>query len=459
MKVLVLDGNENQAVACVRSLARAGHEVSVGADTSWSKAGWSRFARATFRYTPPQRDAEALVEAVAAEAARTRNTQEASRARGRSEASRERSTREASSARGTPEAPSEREVSSERGTLVLPLTERTTLPLSAAREKIFAAGGLLVLPPHETVLRAFDKRQTTRLAASLGVAVPRTESITDRERAREFAARAHYPVVLKPRSSEELTAAGAVRATGAPAYARDAREFVSAFDALRRRCTEVLAQEFVEGAGAGYFALMREGEPRAEFAHRRLRDVRPTGSGSALRESVAVGARLREAGLAVLRELRWHGVAMVEFRVRADGTPVFLEVNGRFWNSLALAVHAGADFPAMLARMAETGDVEPSFDYRAGVRCRWLLGDFRHLLEVMRGAPAGFPGRFPARGRTLLDFLKPVAGTFHDNFSADDPAPELGDWLDFIFRRLPARARTRGGEPKDLHAQSGFSLP
>ena len=46
MNVLVLDGNENQAVACVRSLARAGHRVIVGtpeqiADDieAWFKAG------------------------------------------------------------------------------------------------------------------------------------------------------------------------------------------------------------------------------------------------------------------------------------------------------------------------------------------------------------------------------------------------------------------------------------
>ena len=417
MRVLVLDGNENQAVACVRSLARAGHEVCVGSDCSWSKAGWSRFARGAFRYVAPQRDAEAFVESVARETVRA------------------------------------------RGTLVLPMTERTTLPLSARREKIFEAGGRMVLPAHATVVRAFDKRQTTRLAESLGLTVPQTALICDREQAVAFAERARFPVVLKPRTSEEVTAGGALRATGGPVYARDAREFVAAFDELTRRCSSLLAQEFVEGAGAGYFALMREGEVRLEFAHRRVRDVRPTGSGSAVRESVAVQTALREAGLAVLRALRWHGVAMVEFRVRADGVPVFLEVNGRFWNSLPLAVYAGADFPAMLAEMAERGDTEPRFDYRAGVRCRWLLGDFRHLLEVMRGKPAGFPGEYPTRLKTLREFLTPVAGTFHDNFSARDPAPELGDWLDFALRRLPARALKNRGAHDDRHAQSNFSLP
>jgi predicted ATP-grasp superfamily ATP-dependent carboligase len=418
MRVFVLDGNENQAVACVRSLARSGHAVRVGSDAGWSKAGWSRHARGSFRYPAPQRDAEGFVARVVEELGRETG-----------------------------------------GALVLPMTERTTLPLSAERQRVFAAGGSLVLPPHETVLRAFDKRETTRLADSLGVETPRTQTLSERAGAAEFAARARYPVVLKPRTSEELTAGGGVRATGSPAYARDAREFVAAFDDIRRRCSEVLAQEFVEGGGAGYFALMREGEPRMEFAHRRIRDVRPTGSGSAVRESVAVEARLREAGLAILRALKWHGVAMVEFRVRADGTPVFLEVNGRFWNSLPLAVYAGADFPRALAEMAGRGDVTPSFDYREGVRCRWLLGDFRHLLEVMRGAPEGFPGAFPARWKTLVDFVTPVAGTYHDNLSASDPLPEAGDWLDFFFRRLPARARKRAALREDVHAQRRFSLP
>jgi predicted ATP-grasp superfamily ATP-dependent carboligase len=200
----------------------------------------------------------------------------------------------------------------------------------------------------------------------------------------------------------------------------------------------VIVQEFVEGRGVGYFALMRHGELRAEFAHRRLRDVRPTGSGSSLRISTAPDPHLREAALAMLTALRWHGVAMVEFRQRDDGTPVFLEINGRFWNSLALAVYAGADFPAWIAEMADAGDVASAPSYQIGVRCRWLLGDVRHLIEVFRGAPEGFPGRFPGRLATLASFLRPVGGTKHDNFTWRDPLPELGEWLDFFGRRVPA---------------------
>jgi predicted ATP-grasp superfamily ATP-dependent carboligase len=415
MRVLILDGNENQAVASVRSLTRAGHRVSVGASAAWSKAGWSRYCHSSFTYTAPQQDAKAFITRIAEEAAR------------------------------------------EPGTLILPMTERTTLPLSLHREKVFAAGAKMVLPPHETVLRAFDKQETTRLAASLGIAVPQTTLISNISEARSVAESIHYPAVLKPRSSEEISESSRITATGPPAYARNAQEFAAAYEELSKRCSSALAQEFVEGEGAGYFALMREGQLRAEFAHRRIRDVRPTGSGSAVRASVQPDKRIREAALAILSALKWHGVAMVEFRQRADGTPVFLEVNGRFWNSLPLAVYAGADFPRMLAHMAEYGDVEPQMSYSEGVRCRWMLGDFRHLLEVMRGAPRGYAGRFPSRLRALVSFITPARGTFHDNFSLDDPLPELGDWVDFLFRRMPASLAKRASDRKDFNVERRYS--
>ena len=397
MRILVLDGHENQAVACVRSLARAGHHVVVGAETRWSKAGWSRDCAGTFRYPRPQHDAAAFVEAVAREAAR------------------------------------------EPGTLVLPMTEATTLPLSRERPIVEAAGGSMVLPPHDVVLRAFDKSATTELARSLGIDVPRTAMISSLAEARDHSTALRYPVVLKPRSSQECGANGAVRTTGGPMYARAPDELLCAWRAISQRCASALAQEYVEGAGVGYFALMRHGQLRAEFAHRRLRDVRPTGSGSALRISTAVDPHVRAHALAILEALGWHGVAMVEFRVRPDGTPVFLEVNGRFWSSLALAVHAGVDFPARLAQMAAHGDVEPVASFREGVRCRWIVGDVRHLIAVWRGAPDGYPSRFPGRLATLASVLTPMRGTFHDNFTWRDPLPELGDWLG-LLRKAAAQA-------------------
>jgi predicted ATP-grasp superfamily ATP-dependent carboligase len=396
VKVLVLDGNENQSVAATRSLGRAGYHVTVGADTTWSKAGWSRFANASFQYVAPAADAETFVQAVGAW------------------------------------------IRAQPGSFVMPMTERTTLPLSLHRSSLMESGARFVLAPHPTILRAFDKEAVRLLARELDIAVPETRLVCDADQAREAAASIGYPVVLKPRTSEEVGPDGQPRTTGAPRYASSPSELALAFADLRQRTSEVLVQTFVEGEGTGYFALLNHGELRAEFAHRRIRDVRPTGSGSAVRESIPVAADLRDAGLRMLQALEWHGVAMVEFRRRPDGSLVLLEVNGRFWNSLALAIHAGVDFPRMLADLAFKGDVEPNTSYQAGVRCRWIVGDLRHLIAVMAGPPRGYPGRFPSRARTLVDVIVPHPGMRHDNFQITDPLPGIGDVLDFGLRQLPA---------------------
>jgi predicted ATP-grasp superfamily ATP-dependent carboligase len=389
MRILVLDGNQNQAVACVRSLAAHGHDIWVGESQSWSKAGWSRYCSGSFQYASPQNHAEKFLSDIAFHAKK------------------------------------------EPGTLVLPTTEATTALISKNRQMFAQVGARFVLPDHADLVRAFDKRQTTELAQSLGITVPKTCTATSVEGLTAVSENMRFPLVLKPRTSLEQSAQG-VHATGRPKYARDANEALSVFTQMARHCSAVLVQEFVEGTGTGYFALMNQGELRAEFAHRRIRDLHPTGSGSVLRESILPTRQIREISLAMLNALNWHGVAMIEFRLREDGVPVFLEVNGRFWHSLALACYAGVDFPALLARMGEFGDVQPCQSYKVGVRCRWLVGDFCHTLEVLKGRPQGFPGKFPRRLPTLLAELTPKPGTFHDNFEWKDPLPELGDWIRLI---------------------------
>jgi predicted ATP-grasp superfamily ATP-dependent carboligase len=283
MKILVLDGNQNQAVACVRSLARHGHIVHAGESQPWSKAGWSRYASGSFRYPAPQIDPQAFVASIRAEAAK------------------------------------------QPGTLILPMTELATLLLSEYRESLIDAGARLVLPDHSDLLRAVDKGYTTQLAESLGVAIPHSSLATSSEEAREICRQLHFPVVLKPKSSQEQSASGALRTTGRPVYARNVDELMAAFARIGQYSASVLVQEFIEGTGTGYFALMNNGEVRAEFAHRRIRDVHPTGSGSALRESILPTAQIREASLAMLRALHWHGVRWSKSGSAKTEYPSFLK--------------------------------------------------------------------------------------------------------------------------------------
>lgn len=181
MNILVLDGNQNQAVASVRSLASAGHKVFAGEATAWSKASWSRACCGAFEYPSPQKSVQAFVQAIAAF------------------------------------------VRDKPGTLLLPMTELTTLPLSAQRDFLISAGAQLILPDHSELLRAFNKNETKRLAASQGVAVPKTIVVTSPEQAVQAAQEARFPVVLKPQASEELSPDGNLRTAPPPLCQRRGR--------------------------------------------------------------------------------------------------------------------------------------------------------------------------------------------------------------------------------------------
>jgi predicted ATP-grasp superfamily ATP-dependent carboligase len=130
---------------------------------------------------------------------------------------------------------------------------------------------------------------------------------------------------------------------------------------------------------------------------------------------------------------------MVEFKLdRRDGIPKLMEINGRFWNSLPLAIAAGVDFPFLLYQMATAGDAPECFNYRVGVKSRWLLADARHLLGVLGGRPKGWIGDFPSRRETLREFLKFVEpDLYYDDFSLSDPAPFVAELVDVLCRQVP----------------------
>jgi hypothetical protein len=178
------------------------------------------------------------------------------------------------------------------------------------------------------------------------------------------------------------------------------------------------------------FALYDHGEPVVWFAHERLRDFRPSGSGSSLRRSVPIDPRLREPASRLLAAMRWHGPAMVEFRDADDGEPWLMEVNGRFWGSLELAVTAGVDFPALWTGLLEGARVQPPTSYQTGVTSRWLWGDVKRILYIIAGPPPGCRDPYPG----ILDGLREVLGpqppgTTSEMWSPDDRWPAVGEWV------------------------------
>jgi predicted ATP-grasp superfamily ATP-dependent carboligase len=406
--ILVTDAGRASGVAIIRSLARHGYRV-IAADNDRRSPGLrSRCAPERLVYPDPVLDPAAFVEALHA-------------------------------------ALADRPVD-----LVIPITDETLLPLSAAREQ-FEGLSRLAIAEAAALEVATNKQQTLELARSLGVPVPRTVVVSSSAEARAFAGTAghlSWPVVLKPLSSRLHRPSRIERLE--VAYARDAGELERRLATFDGRCP-VLVQEYVAGTGCGVEVLAAEGRCLAAFQHRRLREVPITGGASSLRESVPLDPVLFDYTERLLRALAWTGLAMVEFKHGPAG-PRLMEINGRVWGSLPLAVASGMDFPAKLAALylsdpdggtdcrsvagvhAPAGSLRaglqhpPDTNYRIGVRSRHLELDVLWIGSVLCGRRRYPFLPAPRRWRALtaaLGLLNPRCQC--DILSFRDPAPGLAE--------------------------------
>src|SRR5262249_50846353 len=134
----------------------------------------------------------------------------------------------------------------------------------------------------------------------------------------------------------------------------------------------VLIQNYFEGRGVGQEFLTSEGEVVDVFQHERVHEPL-SGGGSSYRMSVSPDERMLECSKRLLSALRWTGVAMVEYKQNVStGEFVLMEINGRFWGSLPLAVASGVDFPYRAYRVHSKQPVPPAAPYRRGLYCRNL---------------------------------------------------------------------------------------
>lgn len=390
MSALVTPGDLRSALAVTRSLGRQGVTVTVADERLRSLAGASRYCRASIRVPSPARDGQAFVRAIRQEVERGQHR------------------------------------------VVFPTDDVAMSLISEARAQL-EGPAVLPFPGPEIVQIAHDKGALMALAEDKGIPVPRTVVIREPADLDRALRSVGFPAVVKARVSRHLVD-GQWRSGAGTHYVHSAAELAAACRAVNETVPFPIVQEYVPGEGRGVFALMNRGRLRAAFAHRRIREKPPSGGVSVLSESVALDPKLLEESERILEALKWHGVAMVEFKRDArDGVSKLLEINGRFWGSLQLAVDAGVDFPYLLYRQAIDGDVDPVFTYRVGVRLRWWLGDVDWLLLRLRAR-----GAEARRFRAVREFLSPAGPRARaEILRGDDPMPatvELARYLAEAFR-------------------------
>lgn len=140
-----------------------------------------------------------------------------------------------------------------------------------------------------------------------------------------------------------------------------------------------MIQEYIPGEIQDICVLFNEGQPRAAMAQRRRVMFPPSGGVGIVNETIEA-PDLTEMAIRLLKEMSWHGVAQVEFKMDREGTPRLMEVNPKFWGTLELSIAAGINFPYLLYRMAKDGDVEPCFRYAKDLQIWWSAAHFPQIL-------------------------------------------------------------------------------
>jgi predicted ATP-grasp superfamily ATP-dependent carboligase len=246
----------------------------------------------------------------------------------------------------------------------------------------------------------------------------------------------NLPVVIKPARSVASEDGHGIKCS--VAHAATFAQLQEKLAALPDAAFPVLVQQRIVGPGVGVFALMWDARVRALFAHRRIREKPPAGGVSVYSESLAADPRLVDRAVELLRAFDWQGVAMVEFKYdQATGMPYLMEVNGRFWGSLQLAIDAGVDFPRLLLECASGAPASAPPPYRAAVRSRWWWGEVDHLIARVRQSRAqlDLPSTAPGGVAALRDFLSWRANDRADVFRLSDPAPLFRETIDWLARR------------------------
>lgn len=394
MSVFITDGNSRIALAAARALGKMGIDVIIGESEANSIAAMSKYTHQEIVYPSPILHAtefkKCIIDLV-------RNS---------------------------------------KAQILLPMSDITIQSIYPIKE-VLEEYVKIPVPEQESYEYATDKKKLLQLAHKLQIPVPRTYFVNSEEELVLLSRDLNYPVVVKPRYSKVFWKGMWYSLLVSYAYSTD--ELLHLYKNLHQKSPFTIIQEKIDGFGCGLSVLIKRGEVIAAFAHRRIREIPPSGGVSVLRKSIPLDQGMFQISKKLLNALNWSGVAMVEFKIdQKDRIPKLMEVNSRFWGSLQLAIDAGVNFPYLLYLSAIGQHQTPCLSYKTEIKSRWLLGDLDNLLALwlIKRKNLNLTNSYPGRLKALVHFLN----FFNKNskfevFSLQDPMPGLGE-IKHYMRRL-----------------------
>lgn len=225
---------------------------------------------------------------------------------------------------------------------------------------------------------AFSKKETYALAEKIGIPIPKTFYPQELSELETMKTKITFPCVIKglyevggnivdyAYTEDELK----------DKYLNICRKYnITEYDGLP------MLQEYITGKGCAFFAVYNNGKCGLTFQHIRIREYPVTGGASVCAESYK-NKMLEEYGKMILDNLKWHGVAMIEFKLNEKDIPILMEINPKFWGSTDLALEAGVNFPKALIDIYHKKDVPFSNVYKIPFKYHWpFQGEIFHGID------------------------------------------------------------------------------
>lgn len=363
--VLILGGQYRNTLGVVRDLGQRGIPVYVGADRRFARSNCSRYANRGFTYPAVEAGIEQAHREIVAK------------------------------------------VREWQPDVLLPTMDETWRLVYEFYSDYAQLTRVVPCPGGELFEQMLNKRTMTERARRCGVPTPWTVSPDSKQAALEIQDELPYPVLLKP--------AGSVAGKGIRRVERQA-DLSAALEAFDH---PPLIQEVISGEDLELTLLCVHGEAVAGSTYVSLRNA-PLPFGPPIACRTIWDERLMEFGRRLLKDLRFHGVAHLDFRRdRRDGEPKLLDFNARLAGTNEISTVSGINFPLLLYRLALGERPSPCFDFQAGLEFRWLIfGELRHLLQTNH------------KLQTVRELLK--WKNVSTNFRFADPLPSLVHLLDLV---------------------------
>lgn len=387
MNILVTNAKNRIAYNVVKNLAARGHQVYCADFVPRAMSNYSRYTKGHFLYPSPFSKQDEFIECLLAKI-------------------------------------QELEID-----VLFPVFEE--LFLIARNKQRFLQHVKLAVPDYSQILTAHNKDRWEPIASRLGIPVPETYSISKLQEDLSLLDKLTDPLLLKPKQGGGGWGIGEVSV-------EDLAAILTAGSYQGHDLDRYIVQQKIQGETICVAMVLSDGKLLGKTCYRQIREY-PAFSGQATCRVSISNIAAEDSIEKLLEHLGWHGVCQVDFVVETQtGIPYLIDINPRFWGSLAQGIASGVDFPHLVCEIATHGDVQRVGSFKVGVQTRWLGGELRGFFQHLTKADN--------KTAFIRDFFWPVTRTeCFDDFNLADPLPFMAWCMDSLCRLV----KFRGNAPHE----------